>query len=117
MTDILGKQATARHHLRSSIAMNRGVDAIKSMGKHTHRREPILDGCSVSTHVDAIGQTTYNEHIGTLRGEVAHKTLTKTLTIVGAFASTHNTHHTTRIEISSATIEKQNGSIVTFTKP
>ena len=84
------------------------------MSNHTDSRKSVFEGCSVGTHVDAIGQSAYDECVGTLRREVAYKPFAHVAPIIGAFACANYAYYFTRIQNGITLIEQQDGSIITF---
>ena len=106
MAEILGKQSATIDHLSCCVAMCRWVYAVEAMGQDAYCRESVLHCCAMSTDVNAIGQATHDEYIGTLSSKVAYKAFAQIAPIVGTFTGSYDTYYAAGIERSIATIEE-----------
>ena len=96
--------------------MNRRIDTVQPVGQHSYSRKSIGQGFPMSMHINAIGQTADNQHIGTQSRKVTKEIGTELFPIIGSMTGTYHTDYPQAVQVGVSLEEQDDRGILTLTQ-
>src|SRR3712207_3968372 len=86
MGGVFGEQTALSGHGGGRFTMGRWIKRVEPVGQYAHRWQPVADRFTVSVDVDAVGQSTHDEHVGAQGFEIGRETGDEVVAVGGGMA-------------------------------
>ena len=111
---MFGEQAALANHQTGGFAVTGRIEVVEPVGKHANGFISLLKRVAMGADVNAIGQSTHDEHLRTELFQFLDEASHQVLSVNRDMASAHNIDNALLVKVGRSFIEKQQRGIVAF---